>query len=172
MNVLSIGINKKRMTFALVKHKNITGLNTETKNFILLKLQYLYIPKNTFEKVSNLFYKFDNLEIIKQCDICRIDYHLNTNISAETLAIKEMLYLLLIEQLKKLKKKYYIEHSRVLQYRLGSGKFLGYRKIEPWILKNVEGLNREMLMGKRGILAKTVLAIASACDTKSSKYNW
>jgi len=172
MNVLGIGISKKRVTLALVKHRDIIGINNKTKNFELLKLQYLYIPKNTFEKISTIFYKFDNLDIIKHCDMCRIMHHRDVQTSGETLAVKEMLYLLLVEQLRKMKKKFYAEKARVVQYRFGNKKFWGYKKLEPWLLQNVEGLTREMLMGRNGVLAQTVLTISTACSKKLSKYNW
>jgi len=173
MKILGVTISKRKVTLALIEHGlEDISLEPKSKQFKLLRLQYLYIPRNVFEKITDLFYRFDKLDIVEQCDFVRIVYEEDPETSSDTNAVKKILYLLLKDQLKKIKKKYYVESQITMQYRMGKTTFMGHKKVLDWILKNVSGINRQQLMGRKGILIQSVLAIASGCSQKSSKYNW
>lgn len=173
MKILGVTISKRKVTLALIEHglEEISP-DPKLKPFKLVRLQYLYVPKNIFEKITDLFYRFDKLEIVEQCDFVRIVYYEDPETSSDTNAIKKILYLLLKDQLKKIKKKYYVESQITIQYRMGKRVFMNNKKVLDWVLKNVSGVARQQLMGQRGILIQSILAIASGCSKKSSKYNY
>jgi len=174
MLVAGISITKRKITLALVKHRNLIELSEEPKwkPYSLVELKYLYIPKNIIANPVSLFYSFDNLSIIKECDICRVLHSRDKKTKAETLAIKELIYLLIIEQLKKIKKKNYTESAKTLQYRMGKGRFENHEKVLGWLLKNVDNLEKSKLLNNRGIIVQSVLTIATACSSKKAKYDW